>query len=293
MIILFLIVLFTGCSNGINNKVGNNSSNNQKTVNPESTKVVQPTSRPSPKIQANDYKLIIISDFLMGSSKNKEWVNLDQTEKQVRGGEKYRIYSSDGFLGTGIGSEVTISQPGSTKMISVDAKIKLSNEYIAINGDWNALPRVVKLQSINSTTYKEVLTNILVENNLKDVAPRIKQNFRVDLDGDGVEEVLISAHNIDKLGANYKKGTFSLVFIRKIINGSVKNILLEKNFYVKDGDLTEGGPIVYEIIGIADLNGDNNMETIIKYKYYEGYGYNIYEVKNDKIKTVLSNGLGA
>ena len=53
--------------------------------------------------------------------------------------------------------------------------------------------------------------------------------LRVDLDGDGQEEVLVSAttpHTLSKITRPY----YSLVMLRKIIQGTVKNALLEGQF---------------------------------------------------------------
>ncbi|TYQ16979.1 UNVERIFIED_CONTAM: hypothetical protein Cloal_3570 [Acetivibrio alkalicellulosi] len=304
--ILVTSILFAGCgekteeiSNSKSNEIervekNNIEGNTSKTDEAGNIKTIESHNIDNAKVEnfAEEYQLIVIDDFLMGGYKNGEWISLEYVEQHIKGNEIYKIYDFNKLLGTGTGEGVTILDPILTKMIYIDAEFELPNDYIAINGSWNIIPRQIKFQNDDSY-FIELVNDILFENDINSVSATITQIYQVDLNGNGNEEILIMASNIDELGATYKKGTYSMVFINKEINGISERLFLEGDFYAIDGEYSDGGPISYEIVGIADLNNNNSMEVIVKYKYFEGFGYNIYEIKDNQANVVLSNGIGA
>ncbi len=190
-----------------------------------------------------------------------------------------------------MGSEVTHSEPLDFKMI--DIKDIPKETRIAISGNWDALPRIPKVQSNDLDVYKKIIKDILKQNGLENVPICIQQNYRIDLDGDGTEEVFIKAEYIKKIAPTCDKGTYSLILLRKIINGQVKNILFVKDIFTKNIDDGQRMTTSNSIYSITDVNGDGILEIVLSYKYYEGYLFNLYEIKNNQFKIVLSGGEGA
>lgn len=245
------------------------------------------------KKNSEDDHPIVCDGFLMGGSKSGKWIEPKELGLNIRGGEVYKLYSLFKYIGEGTGSQVTLSEPGEVELIDIKLSTIQKEPYIAISGDWNALPRIPKVQSNSIDVYKKIVAEVLKSNGLSNVPINIVKSYRIDLDGDGMEEVLLKAEYMPQLEPTCKKGTYSFILLRKIINGKVENILLEKGFYAKDTTFEQGCPFSYDISFFSDLNGDGLMEVILGWKYYEGLGYNVYEIKNNQVKTVLSNGMGA
>ena len=91
------------------------------------------------------------------------------------------------------------------------------------------------------------------------------------------------------------KGSFSILVLRKIVNGSVKNFVLNCDVHTENTDPSSSNwriRYIYSIIGFADLNGDGKMEIISSGQYYEGKFYEIFEVNKDSAKSVLVRGMG-
>ncbi len=94
---------------------------------------------------------------------------------------------------------------------------------------------------------------------------KILQLLRVDLDGDGVEEVLISANSSDQQSMIMTKGDFSVVLLRRVVGGASQTIPLVSEVETKvpkeprmDGKYHH----TETVAAILDINGDGVMEVI-------------------------------
>ena len=244
-------------------------------------------------MSTEEYHPIVFDELLLGGSKSGDWIDVLAIEPQIKGGEVYRIYSMFDCIGRGIGGSVELSEPCGSETIHINAPVELTSEYIAIGGNWSALPRVPKVQSNYADVYRNIVSEVLAENQLPDAPVRIVKNYRIDLEGDGVEEVFLKAEYLPELGFYCKKGTYSFILYRRIIDGKVENRILAGNFYKEDTvEFGDECPCSHNISLFADLNGDGLIEVILGYSYYEGFGYHVYEFKGRQPKKVLENGMG-
>ena len=239
----------------------------------------------------NDCHPIVIDGYLLGGTKNNYWLNSSDIARNIKGGEKYRLYSFNKYLGFGIGSKIRYSDPHEFEMVNI--KNISTDTHVAVSGDWNALPRIPKAQSKNSEVYIKIIKDILEQNGLANAPICIQQNYRIDLDGDRKEEVLIKAEYIKKVAPTCDEGTYSLILLRKITNEKVENILLVKDVFTKDTGFGQGMTNSNTIHSLADVNGDGIIEIILSHHYYEGYLYNLYEIQDNQFRIVLSCGEGA
>ena len=96
--------------------------------------------------------------------------------------------------------------------------------------------------------------------------------MRVDLDGDGEEEVLISATNYfrkdDSVPMRSPAASYSMVLLRRVVAGKVETQLIVGEFYPKaypKAAQEEGrfdAPNAYKVIATLDLDGDGKMEVV-------------------------------
>lgn len=246
-------------------------------------------------ITKNKYHPIVFDGILIGGFNNSSWLKSSEILKYIRGGEVYKLYSKNEYIGDAVGSKGTPppkNEPG-TERVDIDFTVNTKDLLLAFNGDWNGLPRVPVLQSNLSNTYKQIVFEFLKSKGLTNIQVNIRQNYRIDLEGDGTDEVLLTADNLNPVGVTMRKNTYSIIILRKIINGKVENIMLREEVYTKDGEFSDGTPYLFNIENICDVNGDGIMEVLIGYEYYEGFGYELVEIKNNGFKNVLSNGMGA
>ena len=146
----------------------------------------------------------------------------------------------------------------------------------------------------NHAVYTNILKEYLGRNGLPAAEPQIMQLFRVDLDGDGQDEIVMYAQNIignmsetweldrslcDRSrfsSSAFTQGKYSVLLVRKIVDGKVREIPLKQ--FIAPGDR----PFLLAISQFADLNGDGIMKIITDECSDDGFSRAVYEIKGDK-----------
>ena len=122
----------------------------------------------------------------------------------------------------------------------------------------------------------------------------LTQVIEIDLDGDGVKEVLVCArrftmaHGSDVLN----DGDYSLVFLQKKAGETVRNILIEGQFQTASRP-EPGLALTWRVVGLVDANGDGVLEMVLNYTYYEGGGARLFQLQGDQAELVLAEDWGA
>ncbi|MEP6586625.1 MAG: hypothetical protein ABJB70_07850, partial [Candidatus Udaeobacter sp.] len=218
----------------------------------------------------------------------------------------YQVYSLTKQVG-----KITAAKPTSveepcpdTLMVSLSSKPK--DGAIGLAAPWNALPRKPIIADTTQSVYVDAVRDFLKSHGIADPKVRITRILRIDLDGDGEEEVLISATNYftnDK--SDYspaapfpeapmhapKRGSYSIVILRRVVAGKVQTQLVAGELYSKAD--ASNAPNIYKIAAVLDLNGDGKLEVIVHSFYYEGGQTTIYRSDPDKIEATLSVECGA
>jgi hypothetical protein len=232
------------------------------------------------------------TDYLFGGSADGKWVKAKQVAKSMKGRTAFRVF--------GLTQEVGKATAGKPKPDGAEAcadmlKVSLSPEpkdgVIALSAPWNALPRKPQIADSTQQVYVDAVRDFLKDRRISDPKVKITQILRVDLDGDGEEEVLINATNyftkdndapMEEAPAH---GSYSIVLLRRVVAGKLVTEFITGQTYPNDESST---PNVYEIPAVLDLNGDGKLEVIVHSQYYEGSATTIYDCSGGKCKTALS-----
>jgi FG-GAP repeat len=245
----------------------------------------------------------IDTGYFFGGSENGKWIKAEQAAKSVRNKTTYQVYSLTKQVG-----QITAGQPKSveepcpdTLMVSLSSKPK--DGVIGLAATWNALPRKPRMADTTQQVYIDVVRDFLKTNGIEQPQVKIDNIIRVDLDGDGEEEVLISATNYfskdNRVPMRSPAGSYSMVLLRRQVAGKVETQLVEGEFYPKayptptEDDASFNAPNAYKVISVLDLDGDGKMEIVVGSNYYEGEMMTIYQCDPNKAEAVLSVGCGA
>lgn len=159
---------------------------------------------------------------------------------------------------------------------------------LQLTSSWRAKPRPIQSCPGDPTPVHQYLTQKGVEN----PQPRLEQAYRVDLDGNGQEELLIVSQNMvlaqgqeaswqldvplfaknPALPQIPKKGQHSVIMLHDA-NGWH---LLTQYVALKDVEATWAAPRVHKILNCADLDGDGIMEILVAEYTADSIGYATY-----------------
>ena len=167
------------------------------------------------------------SGYLFGATKDGKWIKAEETAKALTGRTTYRIYGLTESLGEAKGDK---PQPSKDDVCSDVLAVSLSatpeKGVIALAAPWNALPRKPRIADTTQQVYVEAVRDFLKTKGIEQPKVKIESIFRVDLDGDGEEEVLITATNYfskdDRVPMRSPAGSHSMVLLRRVVAGKVE-----------------------------------------------------------------------
>ena len=141
-----------------------------------------------------------------------------------------------------------------------------------------------------SAAHVEAVAAVLAEDGVE-AEIEINRVLRFDLEGDGVDEVLIQANRLSGDSVwGLGPGHYSIMVLRRVRGNTVDNIIVHAD--------TEPPPVgdadsltVYEIVGLMDVNGDGLLDLAARYYGYEWFGVSLYDLRADP-EVVLGSGCG-
>ena len=232
--------------------------------------------------------------WLLGGVQDGKWLNAITTARQLKGGESYRLFSATAALGQAKGSKPQGDVPcENTRFVTLTPKPR-NTDALGIGGTWNAQPRVPQKQAVTAA-YRTAVSELLKSKGIARPEVNITAIWRVDLEGDGTTEVLLSATRLTSSESgspqpSARPGDYSLTLLRKVVNGKVQTTLLGSNFYPNGGDFV--APQVFSFGPILDANGDGRLEFLQRAEYYEGASSGLYRMVGNQPVLTLEDGCG-
>jgi hypothetical protein len=237
---------------------------------------------------------------LIGGVSGGKWLEADAIKPMIKGGERYRLYTLTKQMGTATGGKSESYGEPCEDTITMKFTPE-SKDAIAVGGDWNAQPRVPRAVGTRDPVYRQVVAGFLRRKGFVRPKINITQVIRIDLDGDGTEEVIVSANHLaGGLGSaergmafHAQPGDYSLVFVRKLVRGKVQDLVLTEEYFPKKTSEPWGPPNKHNVAAVLDLNGDGRMEIILHGAYYEGSWSTVFRLDaNNKFENVFGCGCG-
>ena len=229
--------------------------------------------------------------YLFGGSADGKWIKAEKVAKSMKGRTAFRVFGFTQELGKATGDKPKADKAEAcADMLEVSLPSAPNDGVIALSAPWNALPRKPQIADPTQQVYVDAVREFLESRRMSDPKVKITRILRVDLDGDGEEEVLINATNYftedgDVPMDTAAPGSYSIVLLRRVVAGKVQTELVAGELYVKDESSASN---LYEISGVLDLNGDGKLEVIVHSHYYEGAETTIYDCSSGKCKDALS-----
>jgi hypothetical protein len=192
---------------------------------------------------------------------------LAKSRFQVRGdppafSPPYRIYT--------VGTDVTVDEPG----------------MVAVIRGWPVLQRDIRELDTNHELYRQMVVDWLAAQGVADPRLGSFHIFRVDLEGDGVDEIFISATHLDESQHMSRAGDYSVILMRRVAGNEAVTLLILGDIYTSaEPELTY--PRTYSIANFIDLNRDGRLEVIVDIMRWEGSGAAVYEIDGQTVMEAL------
>lgn len=240
------------------------------------------------------------SGYLFGATADGKWIKPEEAAKALQGKMTYHVYGLTQSLGEAKGDQPKPSEEEvCSDVLTVSLSPKPDKGAVALAAPWNALPRKVQVIDPTQKVYVDTVRDFLKTKGIEQPKVKIQNILRVDLDGEGEEEVLISTTNYfqKEEGAPMRSpaGSYSMVLLRRLVAGKVETQLVQGEFYPKAFKETEeefNAPNAYKLIAVLDLDGDGKMEVVVASQYYEGGATTIYRCNPKKVEELLSVACG-
>ena len=238
--------------------------------------------------------------WVLGGWSKGKWVSGEAILDQVTGDVCFQRYALEKPLGKIVIKKRDIPTMSDTEVVEegepADSGVTLNigKDFtgIALAADWDAMPRVPKVQNPNQPAYRREIERILTEHGyLKIPAFTMQQLIRADFDGDGKDEVFMTADfNDEDSPVQPPPGCFRLVAVRKIIDGQVRTLIpiakLNPSAAIDESIVQD-----YSIIGIVDVDGDGMQELIVAEQYYgAARTVHVFKYALDTFWEVMSGG---
>ena len=225
--------------------------------------------------------------YLLGGVENGKFVDAKTTFAKMKRDQKFTLFDFvKGKTGDFSLGEFKAGPGACMENYFAESEITgATNFAVGTSASWEVLPRKWQAASVTNANYKKAVADVLRARGLSKSPVKIEKAVRVDLDGDGADEVLLLAtHSVfnESIG-NYQTGNYSMLLMRKTVGGKVRNTIIGGHFLTKKNDYYGGS---FSLAGIADFNGDGKMEILVETSGYEEGWIRVYEINAGKMTEI-------
>ena len=236
--------------------------------------------------------------YVIGGHADGQWLSSEAAGKHLSApATTYRVFTLEGEVGKVIGAkaapDVDLCPDVWLQKISNESASDTRRHAIGVQAAWDPMPRKSHAPSLTQEVYVQAMQAVLIGQGIERPEVKLTQLLRVDLDGDGADEVLTSAtrYLTSDVPSAPRAGDYSVVTLRRVVGTQVETQYVSGEVYAK-ADLN-AAPNSYEVAGLLDCDGDGSLEVLIRSTYYEGGGMQVWQMQKGKLVQVLSIACGA
>ncbi len=223
--------------------------------------------------------------FLLGGVQAGKWLTPEQAAALIRGTSEYDIHSSNQemFQVLGYAPESSPIRPGQYTIGSDSTRADFG--MLGVAHGWPVRQGQMEEISPENETYKQVVLNWLKDAGVIDPQLGSLHIYRVDLENDGVDEILINASHLDDSQHTTRSGDYSIVLMRKVAGNEAVTVPLIADIYRSmEAEITY--PRTYLLSNFMDVNQDGILEVVVAYQRWEERGALIYTIDGNQVEQV-------
>ena len=266
-------------------------------VSPTGVPEPTPTQIPSPVPTPLEFSPVLYRRSLfrffefqvIGGIQNERWLAAGEVAEYIQPGQAFDVYAPDGFAGeASLVDYGFFIQPSRCGAYYVGSDLDLDVPgLVGVARGWNVTTRPSQDLPVDTLVYQGAVGDWLVSQGVTQPEVRITRVVRVDIEGDGVDEVFINASRfLEERGHNTEMGDYSILLMRKVVGDRVVTVPVVTDVYISPtAELTF--PYTYLLVNLLDLNGDGFLEVIVDVSRWEGDGVMVYQVDGVNVTQAL------
>lgn len=248
-----------------------------------------PTSTPAAMIMPPDFSPILYGKkydantffVLLGGVQGDEWLDPDLAFARFAGAWEYDVYTFAKGSFQVHGNAPEFSPPGHGYFVETDVTI---DEFgmVGVAQGWHVLQGAVDEFSPGNQFYEQVVIDWLMAEGISDPQLNVLRVFRVDIEGDGVDEIFINAIHLDESQHTTKSGDYSIILMRRVVGNDAVTLPIVGDVYHSQ-ELEITFPRTYSLGNFIDLNQDGVLEVVVDIQRWEGFGAIVYQIDGQEI----------
>jgi hypothetical protein len=164
----------------------------------------------------------------------------------------------------------------------------LTGPGLAVMRGWKvSVPAALDI-STDDPVYSQMVSEWLQQQGISPAKLNITRILRVDLEGDGIDEVLVNATYYASTAMPVTQaGDYSVLLLRKVSGKDVVTIPIVAEYYAVNATAATY-PNTFSLDQVLDLNLDGRMEIIVGIHHWEGLGVAIFQFADNQPVEVLT-----
>jgi len=253
-----------------------------------------PSQSPTTELAAVDFSPVVYAEkydantflYLLGGVTKDGWFTAAESAARYPSAATYSLHTmAESYKYFVQGMMPDFSPAYQDYSIRTDVSLD-ERSMVGVLDGWDITKREVTELSTEGEFYQQAVVDWLKTQGVDEPQPGVLQIFRVDIEGDGTDEVFISATHLDESQHTTYPGDYSIVLLRKVAGNDVVTLPVVWDVYLSQQvELTF--PRTYSLANFIDLNQDGVLEVVVDIQRWEGDGAIVYEVEDQHITEVL------
>ena len=264
------------------------------TLTPPSISIPTSTFTPITVEKPSDFSPVIYGGkfyqtpffLLLGGVSKDKWLAPEESIARFSGEATYSLHTllqENKYFFWGTAPE--FFPTSQSYSIHTDADINEVGLVGVLDG-WTITKRAVTELTADGQFYQQAVLDWLIAEGALVPQLDVLHVFRVDIEGDGVDEIFISASHLDESQHTTKAGDYSVVLMRRVIGNEVVTVPIVGDVYHSQ-ELEVTYPVTYSLANFIDLNQDGVLEVIVDTQKWEDVGARIYQINGQDVIQAL------
>ena len=222
--------------------------------------------------------------LLGGFQRDQGWISAENAFAYVNNEAEYDFFNPRGSFKLR-GSTLELSP--TCRYHFMRSSASLPESMVGVASGWVTEQREIRDLASNDPAYIQAVTEWFQSRGARPGEIQITRILQADLEGDGVNEVLLSATYFkDASGHMTETGDYSVILMRKVFGNEVLTIPLIAEYYVSSTPELSY-PQTYAPAEAIDLNQDGILEVVVDVSRWEGAGAIVFRVDGQNVREVL------